>query len=103
MGCRFGPKRPVGFNRNRLPLSAEIACRKLRNLQACDAGSIGASGGSARRTRSRQRDPAIGGLGARRMPGPIAMAGLIEALGCESKQVSIRANRSLGRIDDESV
>jgi hypothetical protein len=37
------------------------------------------------------------------MPGPIAMAGLIEALGCESKQVSIRANRSLGRIDDESV
>jgi hypothetical protein len=28
----FGPKRPVGFNRNRLSLSAEIACRKLRNL-----------------------------------------------------------------------
>src|SRR6516162_9673399 len=35
MGCRFGPKRPAGFNRNRLPLSAEIACRKLRNLQSC--------------------------------------------------------------------
>jgi len=32
-GCRFGPKRPVGFNRNRVPISAEIACRKLRNLQ----------------------------------------------------------------------
>jgi len=31
-GCRFGPKRAVGFHRNRLPVWTEIACRKLRNL-----------------------------------------------------------------------